>query len=89
MRKTGVKITINSDTENITVLSGKLFFQRVQLLWINEKENRAILSGTFDLSFLLNRIPETLTEGRFDVGISNIFVLPDWFRGIKQFNQTR
>ena len=71
-----VKITTNANTK-ITVLSGKLFFQRVQLLRINEKENRVILSGTFDLSFLRNQLPEALTKGRFDVGISNLFILPD------------
>ena len=72
-----VRMTTNSGTKPLTVLSGKLFFQRVQLLRINEKEDRVILSGTFDLSFLRDKNPETLTEGRFDVGIANLFILPN------------
>ena len=65
-----------SNTEEITLLSGDLFFKRVQLLRINEQENRVILSGTFELTFLRNQLPEILSKGRFDVGISNLFVLP-------------
>jgi len=72
-----VSMTTNSGTRRITILSGKLFFQRVQLLRINEKDDRVILSGTFDLSFLQNSLPEALTKGRFDVGIANLFILPD------------
>jgi len=65
-----------SNMEDITLLSGDLFFKRVQLLRINEQENRVILSGTFELTFLRNQLPEILSKGRFDVGISNLFVLP-------------
>ena len=73
-----VRMTTNSSTKPLTVLSGKLFFQRVQLLRINEKEDRVILSGTFNLSFLQNNSqPEALTKGRFDVGIANLFILPN------------
>ena len=71
-----VKMIRDSKTQNISVLSGSLFFQRVQLLRINEKEDRAILSGTFSMTFLRNQLPEILSKGRFDVGISNLFVLP-------------
>jgi hypothetical protein len=66
----------NSNTEDISLLSGDLFFKRVQLLRINEQENRVILSGTFELTFLRNKLPEILSKGRFDVGIPYLFVLP-------------
>ena len=66
----------NAIAEDITVLSGNLFFKRVQLLRINDKENRAILSGTFELTFLRNQLPEILSYGRFDLGIANLFVFP-------------
>ena len=71
-----VKMIRDSKTENVTIISGSLFFQRVQLLRINEKEDRAILSGTFDLMFLRNQLPEVLSKGRFDVGIANLFIIP-------------
>ena len=71
-----VRMVRKSVEEDITVLSGNLFFKRVQLLRINEKENRVILSGTFELTFLRNQLPEILSYGRFDLGIANLFVFP-------------
>jgi hypothetical protein len=71
-----VNMTRNSNTENISLLSGDLFFKRAQLLRINEKENRIILSGTFELTFLRNQLPEIMSEGRFDVGIAHLFIIP-------------
>ena len=65
-----------SNMADITPLSGDLTFKRVQLLRINEQENRVILSGTFELTFLRNYLPEHLSIGRFDVGITNLYVLP-------------
>jgi hypothetical protein len=55
----------------ITVLSGNLTFRRAQLLRIDEQENRVILSGIFNLKFLVNNRPEAISDGRFDVGISD------------------
>jgi len=66
----------SSKTEDIVLLSGDLFFKRAQLLRINEQENRVILSGTFELTFLRNQIPELLSKGRFDVGVPYLYVLP-------------
>ena len=71
-----LRIMRGSNTEDITLLSGNLFFKRIQLLRINEQENRVILSGTFELTFLRNQLPELLSKGRFDLGISHLFVLP-------------
>ena len=71
-----VRMVRASVEEDITILSGNLFFKRVQLLRINDKDNRVLLSGTFELTFLRNQLPEILSYGRFDVGIANLFVLP-------------
>ena len=45
----------------------------VQLLKIDGEENRVILSGLFELRFLKKGRPETISDGRFDVGINNDF----------------
>ena len=66
----------NNQTEEITLMSGDLNFQRAQLLRINEQENRVILSGTFELIFIRNNLPENIANGRFDVGITQIFLFP-------------
>lgn len=56
-----------------TILSGNLNFKRAQLLRIDEKENRVILSGTFEIRFLRNGQVENISEGRFDIGINTDF----------------
>jgi hypothetical protein len=67
-----VKILQNDGNEKIlNVLSGTLHFKRVQLLSIDDILNRVILSGTFDLRFIQNDFPETISDGRFDLGINN------------------
>jgi hypothetical protein len=64
-----------TDKTGMTVapIKGHLTFRRAQLLRIDEKENRVILSGSFDLQFLANDKPESITDGRFDVGIHTEF----------------
>ena len=55
------------------IISGELYFKRAQLLRIDEQENRVILSGTFNIRFLRNGLPEIISDGRFDVGINKDF----------------
>ena len=52
-------------------LNGKLHFKRVQLLRIDGTMERAIISGTFELNFTKNGVNETISNGRFDLGITN------------------
>jgi hypothetical protein len=54
-----------------TPQSGHLTFKRAQLLRIDDIDDRIILSGTFDVQFFINGWPETISDGRFDVGINN------------------
>ena len=68
-----VSIEIGKDKEELTPLSGNLTFKRAQLLKIDGKENRVILSGLFELNFLKDGRPETISDGRFDVGINRDF----------------
>ena len=68
-----VKIEINGNEEIITPINGNLTFKRSQLLKIDGVQNRVILSGVFEIRFLRNERPETISEGRFDMGINNDF----------------
>ena len=72
-----VKMTRNAQAETLSLLSGRLTFKRAQLLRIDNKENRVILSGTFDVRFLRNNIPEVISDGRFDFGITDLYNLSD------------
>ena len=60
----------NSKT-TLEVLNGFLHFKRFQLLRVDEKVNRIILSGTFEMKFLRNGRPESISDGRFDMGITD------------------
>jgi hypothetical protein len=69
----GVMLTLDSEPVSITVQGGRLFFKRMQLLYIDGEKDRAILSGYFDLQFLRNGKPEQITNGRFDLGVNAIY----------------
>ncbi|GHT02143.1 hypothetical protein AGMMS49525_05130 [Bacteroidia bacterium] len=70
-----VKINKDHAGENVlTALEGSyLTFRRAQLLRVDEVENRVILSGTFNIKFFVNGRPESITSGRFDMGINKDF----------------
>jgi len=65
-----VRMSRNGKDTVLNIVSGELYFQRAQLLSIDDKINRVILSGTFDLQFLQSRFPTYISDGRFDVGIT-------------------
>jgi len=66
-----VKI-LQDDTETVLEIinSGSLYFKRVQLLTIDDVENRVILSGYFCFDFKQNNFPSFICNGRFDLGIT-------------------
>ena len=68
-----VSVEIGNNKEELTPLNGNLIFKRAQLLKIDGKENRVILSGLFELQFLKDGRPEIISDGRFDVGINKDF----------------
>jgi len=65
-----VKWKENNQQTTFDVLSGQLWFKRYQLLRVDETVNRIILSGTFEIKFLKKGLPESFSNGRFDLGIS-------------------
>ena len=65
-----VKI-IQENAETIPdVSNGKIHFKRAQLLKIDDRANRVILSGIFDVQFSQNALLSTISNGRFDLGIN-------------------
>jgi hypothetical protein len=58
----------------LTPQNGRLFFKRAQLLRIDGVVERAILSGYFDMQFLIDGRPERISDGRFDLGINDDFL---------------
>jgi hypothetical protein len=74
----GCRLIFQNDqvTDTIAPRHGVLTFKRVQNLYVDGRPNRIILSGTFNVSYLRNDLPESFTNGRFDLGIT-----PDYFVG--------
>jgi hypothetical protein len=71
-----VKILQNDNETILDVIEGKLHFKRSQLLSVDDVVNRVILSGFFDLRFLQNIFPLSISNGRFDLGITqHVFYL--------------
>ena len=58
--------------DTLTVSNGHLNFKQARILRIDNIEDRAIISGTFDAQFLRNGLPEVISNGRFDLGITGI-----------------
>jgi len=65
----GCLVKKNNDTLNVA--SGTLHFKRAQLLRVDDVVNRVILSGTFELTFVENGFPTSISNGRFDLGITD------------------
>jgi hypothetical protein len=67
-------VTREDDSGNITdivPIKGNLTFKRAQLLSIDGKVDRVILSGVFALQYLVNNRMESFRDGRFDVGMND------------------
>lgn len=56
-------------TDTAEILEGSFHFVRAQHLLVDEVSQEAILSGTFEFQALINGIPRTVSNGRFDVGV--------------------
>ncbi len=53
------------------IRSGELCFKRVQNLYVDNKYEEAIISGTFDIHYVKDGEKIWLSDGRFDLGITN------------------
>jgi hypothetical protein len=65
-----VKILQENTETVLDVIDGKLLFKRAQVLSVDDEVNRVILSGLFEVRFLQSGFPTTISNGRFDLGIT-------------------
>lgn len=68
-------ITENGITYQTKIISGSFQFKRARNLLVDDNPEEVILSGTFEFQTILNDVPVSFTDGRFDVGVgsSNFF----------------
>ncbi len=67
-----VQVLTNSELsaeQTITVESGELNFQRVQILTVDNEVLEAIVSGTFEFNGSNDQLLLNVTHGRFDAGV--------------------
>jgi hypothetical protein len=64
-----VQMTSSLIAKPVHILSGTLYFKRVQSLSVDKQHIEAILSGYFEFKAFVNDKPVTVSDGRFDVGI--------------------
>jgi hypothetical protein len=65
-----VLITLGTVTDTAKIIEGELTFKRAQNLFVDKNPVEVILSGYFDFKALIKNKPVTISEGRFDVGVS-------------------
>jgi hypothetical protein len=66
-------LSINNVKDTVEILSGEFHFKRAQNLIVDKKQIEVILSGYFSFKARVfdEELPITVSEGRFDVGISS------------------
>jgi hypothetical protein len=71
LKNPAYQVVITKDTTNYsaTILNGQLEFKRAQNLLVDTKQVEVILSGYFEFQALVDKMPITVSNGRFDVGI--------------------
>lgn len=65
-----IEIIEDGKTKECILLNGYFHIKRSQNLIVDGKQTEIILSGIFEFQALLNGIPTTMSDGRFDVGIA-------------------
>jgi hypothetical protein len=67
------RVTIYMDGQTIEpqIFEGELEFKKAQQLFVDKQQIEVILSGIFSFKALVDDDPVSISEGRFDVGISN------------------
>jgi hypothetical protein len=66
-----VRIATDVNISEVIISEGNLEFVRAQNLWVDRRQTEVILSGRFNFKGTLDGEPITISEGRFDLGISD------------------
>lgn len=66
-----VELQGGDSTYQVEVLEGKFEVRHARDLLVDNQPEEVILSGVFEFRALINGTPVTISNGRFDVGVSN------------------
>jgi hypothetical protein len=66
-----VRIATDVNVSEVIISEGNLEFVRAQNLWVDRRQTEVILSGRFNFKGTMDGEPITISEGRFDLGISD------------------
>lgn len=72
-----VSLMAGSDSLHVEILEGEFYIKKAQNLYVDNVLTRVVLSGTFSFKALLNDMPTSFLNGRFDMGYGdeNFFLL--------------
>ena len=72
-----VSLLASSDTLYVDILEGEFNIKKAQNLYVDNVLTRVVLSGTFSFKAILNDVPTSFLNGRFDMGYGdeNFFLL--------------
>lgn len=65
-----VEMEENGENKAFELLEGVLHIKKAQKVFVDNEQYGIILSGTFYLRFLENGLPSTISDGRFDISIT-------------------
>lgn len=73
-----IKVLVRRDNNPQEIVSdirsGNFYFKRVQMLYVDENFEKVIVSGTFDIRYVRDGEKTWLSDGRFDLGVTqNLF----------------
>lgn len=73
LKDTNIEVFWSESDKNSTLqlLGGEIEFKHVLELSVDNTPEEIIVSGTFLIKALINDVPTTFSEGRFDLGISD------------------
>lgn len=78
-KKLSTSLNIGTQTHPLQSAEGELKIKRAQKLFVDKEFEKVVLSGTFHIKALYNNQPISVSDGRFDLGVSenNFFDLQE------------
>jgi hypothetical protein len=66
-----LSITDESSTYFPQVLNGSFTVNRARMVYVDDQLQEVTLSGVFNFQLIVNQIPVTMSNGRFDMGVDS------------------
>jgi hypothetical protein len=65
-----IELIENNQTKHPDIIIGSFVFNRVQNLYVDKRPEQIIISGYFSFNLLIDKVPVSISDGRYDIGIA-------------------